>query len=713
MKTLSSLKINKYTCTSTLKKEGHITFILCPQSTITQWCEEISLIESGYGHTKDDYDVLIINKTSDIIDFYNEHSKVIKGTLKFDKKSIKKPTYILCGKEVFKLSQVQRPAFNIKFNEKGKVKLICPNCGEELFAKKKIKGGERYIPLDLSDFYKSDKEGNLKKNKSGNYEKTLKKNNFTCVKCSESIEKYISYIFERKNNKDSNETNSYFNKNIYKSPDNKIWTYDFFTNNKIREKIFNKLKSVELDNNYTTFKDFETMSLKLNETIERKSKIQKDFGLRNIYDNSRNKSKKISVVEYLKKRKFKFDSVIIDEAHEGNNADSIIGTAQRLLFKFSEKVILLSGTCNSGYASSLHNLLSSAMPSKLIADGTFEKDKFISRYGILEKRIKLDDEYKLSGRVTQDRSGFKEVEGINPVVFTKFLSRNFIMVNSLEQLSLPMPELKEVYVPILTDPELEKKYNYIVNTAESINARQARMLLASTFKNYVNNPYSWENIEIQELFSKSTRQIEVPVLDRNKIEYLRKDYELLNIIKKEKSENRKCFLFTDFVEGGKHIIPEEFGSTKAKKKITINDRIIKLLEEHGIKCKVILSSNASAKDRKDYIMSLKDKYDVFICQPQLVNVGLNLVFCPTYIVFSPYYRYDIISQATRRGYRANSVVENRIYHLYYSNTCEEIIINRYQRKLAEAKAIEGDFDVNIEKEKDIRTLSKMSNEILK
>lgn len=712
MKTLSSLKINKYTCRDTLKKHNHITFILCPQSTITQWIEEIKLIETGCGNTQDDYDILVINKTSEIIDFYNKHSKIIKGILKFDKKSIKKPTYILSGKEVFKLSQVQRPAFNIKIDNEGEIILTCPNCGEQLFNVKKVRGIERYSPMTLADFYKSDKNGKLKMNKSGNYEKNIKKNNFICIKCSKNIEAYNNYVKEKRENKDGISLEE-FDKKIYVSSDSKLWTYDFFSNDSIKHKIFNKLNSNKIEKEYTTSESLEKMKLKMNIDIEQKKELFKNFGLRNIYDNSKNKSKKISVVEYLKKRKFKFDSVIIDEAHEGNNTDSIIGTAQRLLFKFSDKVILLSGTCNSGYASSLHNLLVSAMPNKLLLDGTFEREKFISKYGILEKKIKIEEDYKLSGKVLQDKSGFKEVEGINPVVFTKFLSRNFIMVNSLEQLSLPMPELKEFYIPILLDTELELLYNKIISDAEQINPMQTRMLLASTFKNYVNNPYSWENIEIQKMFEPGKEMVEMKTLKREKKEYLRKDYELLKIIKKEKEENRKCFLFTDFVEGGRYIIPEEFGNTKIKKKITINDRIIKLLESNGIRCKVILASNATAKERKDYIISMKDKYDVFICQPQLVNVGLNLVFCPTYIVYTPYYRYDIISQATRRGYRANSTEENRIYHLYYANTCEEIIINRYQRKLAEAKAIEGDFDVNIEKDKNIRTLSKMSNEILK
>ena len=52
-------------------------------------------------------------------------------------------------------------------------------------------------------------------------------------------------------------------------------------------------------------------------------------------------------------------------------------------------------------------------------------------------------------------------------------------------------------------------------------------------------------------------EIKFPVqpnnINRNLLPYLSKDYEVLEIILKEKSEGRKCFLFTDFVEGGKYI----------------------------------------------------------------------------------------------------------------------------------------------------------------
>ena len=71
----------------------------------------------------------------------------------------------------------------------------------------------------------------------------------------------------------------------------------------------------------------------------------------------------------------------------------------------------------------------------------------------------------------------------------------------------------------------------------------------------------------------------------------------------------------------------------------------------------------------------------------------------------------MVSQSNLRGYRANSTLENRIYHLYYENSCENGIIKRYQRKIAESKAIVGEFNVTLENDDSIRTASKFGKKI--
>ena len=690
-KTISSLKANRYTCTNTLKRKNFITFILCPQSTITQWIGEIDLIEKGIGNTKDDYDIIIIDKTKKLMDFYYQNSIRYEDSIRFDNSKIKKPTYILCGKEAFKLSQVKRPAIQVRLDKEGKPLLFCPNCGRLLITKKKDKYGRiMEIPMRLEDFF------------NNNGKKTIKSSNIHCERCEEDL-LTMKEIRELTSEEDKLELINSLNN--FKTSDYNLWTLDYLDKNDIRNKIYNKLSSPD---NWINPKS-ESIKEKLK---NRKEQLENYIGsLELLHNVDKSYSKKISVIDFIKSRKFEFDTVIIDEAHEGNNSKSLIGTAQRLLFKYSKKVILLSGTANNGYASSLHNLLMASMPYKLIEDGTFDKKDFVRKYGILEGVIKVDEKGKVSGKSDLSASNFKEVEGINPVVFTKFLARNFIMVNTLQELDLPMPKLTEKYVRIEQEDEIISSYNYLISAVDKENIFASKMFTASVYKNYLNNPYSWNPLEVSVIGG--TVEVEVPCVDRNKFQYLPKDYELLDIVKKEKEEGRKCFIFTDFVEGGKYIKPELLENRPKECKITINDRICQLLKENGIKYLVLESNTTSVANRKNYIENKKDDVDVFICQPQLVNVGLNLVFCPTYIVYTPFYRYDIISQATRRGYRANSTEENRIFHLYYSNTCEEKIINRYQRKLAEAKAIEGEFYVNIEEGKDLRTLSKMSNDIVK
>lgn len=746
-KTASSLKINKYTCRETLKNDNHLTFILAPQSTITQWVGEIDLIEKGIGHTKDDYDIVFLKTVDDLIEFRAKYTvtkpiidittgKVKKYKTFFDKTLIPKPTYILSGKETFKLSQLKRPAFNLKLDDRIKpskdidlVTLTCPNCGQFIYIEKNSrKHGKQVIPLNLRDYFEMKKGGKTPS-------KVPKKSNMFCTNCNKKMAEMKTYIEEEAEAKSTAISSGMEYKKFYmENPNdtdkrvypktNTLWGIDYNPDNYIKNKLYFKMKSP-----ISTYKNPRIVS-RLKQRKERFDRIRELFKLKVINPTEltteekaigykpkdlKIKTKKVAITEYLKKRVLEFDTTIIDEAHEGNSADSLIGTAQKLIFKFSKKVILLSGTANNGYASSLHNLLSSAMPDKLIADGTFNRDSFISKYGILQAIRPVDETGKLSGKTSITESDYVETEGINPVVFTRFLAKNFIMINTLKQLDLPLPELIEEYVPVQLDNKIYKNITSISNQVATVSPLMDKMLVASTYKNYINNPYNWSNFEVKgtdEAGNAYYEEIIVDNVDRESMEYTAKDYELLRIVKNEKREKRKVFIFSDFINGGEYIKEETWEGSKKPKKVTINDRLVKLLQAHGIKCTVITTSTAKVIDRKNWIEAHKDDYDVFICQPQLVNVGLNLVFCPTYIVYTPYYRYDIISQATRRGYRANSTVENRVFHLYFSKSCEETIIDRYQRKLAEAKAIEGDFNVKIEEGKNVRTLSKVSAEIV-
>ena len=411
-----------------------------------------------------------------------------------------------------------------------------------------------------------------------------------------------------------------------------------------------------------------------------------------------NKTKKTSVMDYIHRKKIIFDSLILDEAHEGNNSGSIIGNATRTILRnHCKKAICLSGTPNNGYASSLYNILMALFPNKLKEDDCMEVKEFVQKYGTLQAITKIDDDrryYSLRGKTDIKDSDFKEIEGVNPIVFVKYLSSNYIFA-SIKDVKNDLPEMKVNYVPIEPTESQRRCSNNIFNEIKKCNSFNAKMYIDSILKHYINNPTTWDDMKVE--CGDKEEVVTFPELNMNCL--LPKEEKLLEIVKQEYSEGRKVWIYSEFNNGGQYMKGE-----------TVPNRLKRILENEGYKV-FILTTSTSTIERREIIEKNKDNYDVFISNPRLVNVGINLVFCPTYIFFQPSYRVDVVSQASARGYRANTILENRVYHLYYKDTCEEEIQDRYQRKIAESNAINGRFDVTLENKK-IRTASSFSSTLV-
>lgn len=413
-----------------------------------------------------------------------------------------------------------------------------------------------------------------------------------------------------------------------------------------------------------------------------------------LWQNTYDKTKKSSLIRFIKTKNIHFDSIICDEIHESNSQNTIIGNATRTLFNYAKKILLLSGTSNNGYSSSMFNLLLGLLPNKLKVNDVMEIEKFIKAYGTLMAiSKKKDGEYYRSGRSEIKDSDYKEVEGINPLLFTKYLVENYIFA-TLDDLGNDLPDLNEYYIPISQTKEMECLESNLWSDIKSANAFNAKMYEDSIIKHYINNPFNWDGIPInkgEEYDVIYPRCIDDCILPKEQI--------LLNIVKQEISESRKCCIYVDFNNGGEYMQGD-----------TITKRIEFLLTRNNIKC-FVLKTNVPTYERKDLLEKKKDDFQVLITNPRIVQVGLNLVFIPTYINYMPSYHVLVVNQSNRRGYRANSTLENRIYHLYYENSCENKIIKRYQRKMAEAQAIEGKFNVCLENDNSIRTASKLGKKI--
>jgi len=407
------------------------------------------------------------------------------------------------------------------------------------------------------------------------------------------------------------------------------------------------------------------------------------------------KTKKTSVVNFIKRRNIRFDCIIVDEIHDASRSSSLVGAATRNLFPYGEKLILLSGTCNNAYSSSLHNILMAICPQKLIEDDCLRKEDFVKKYGTLQAiDTGGDSTYVRSGRSEIKDSKFKEVEGINPIVFTKYLLNNYVFC-TLDEVGVNLPEITEEYVPIQADQSLKFAANSLSATIREVNPLMSAMYDMSIVSHFCNNGNGWGTVPVTGI-----NGIE-EIQPKNAAYTYSKDLEVLKIIKQEKSEGRKVCLYIDSIGNNCKYFSGQ----------TIPTRLKNLLEDQGLKVLHIQASTVSPMKRKEYLDKRLPDVDVLIIQKSLVKVGLNLQIIPTYIFYEPSYCVLDVMQAKGRGMRINSTQDNRIYYLYYANVkVEDTIIKRQQLKVAESKALQAQFDFKIEKRVS-RTASSLSKKI--
>ena len=433
---------------------------------------------------------------------------------------------------------------------------------------------------------------------------------------------------------------------------------------------------------------------------------------------------KISVMDYIEARKIKFDGIIIDEVHQGNKIGSLISKAQATVLKYGKKKIVLSGTSNAGYASNMYSILRATMSRKLSEKGLTGKGfmkRFVTKYGILERVFK--EEYGTRGK-SEKKVNEVEKEGISSELFTDFLAENYIFF-TYKDIRKKMESIVEEYVKVDQNEYVEDQANDLTERMTDVNVAQYGMLKDSILKHLVNHPVSdWGGaIEMQLPFSKETEMVPIPIMNEElafRIEgnskITPKDEKMIEIIEQEIRENRKVCIFSYFTGTD--------GSKKYMQGEPVTDRIRVLLEEKGFRVaqltrdKLMINGKnikTNGGERQVRLHEEQENYDILITNPKIVNVGINLRFIPTYINYMPSYDVSEVSQANRRGYRINTEVENRIYHLYYENTVEKEIIERFQTKRLESKAMEGVFDVNIESEKEekLRSHSKSVNKLVK
>ena len=421
-------------------------------------------------------------------------------------------------------------------------------------------------------------------------------------------------------------------------------------------------------------------------------------------DEDRKGPRKYAPADFIKRQLGKnfFDTLIVDEAHQYKAGGSAQAQAMTSLMCASKRYMLLSGTIIGGYASDLFYLLYRAVPATMKKMGYEWGDvmKFVGKYGVLSTEYEHVDNsnsrWNSSSRGRQLKSP-KVRPGVSPLIFLDFLLDKAVFLD-LADMSAFMPPLKEKVVTVPIEDEIRHEYKRVVNTLKSASQDGEGMTILSRMLqfslSYSDKPYGVEEIKsgISGAVLSAPEDLSFLVQD-NKM--LNKEAKLVEIVKSELAEGRRCLVFCEFTGSPETII---------------TPRIKSLLErECGLSGKVILleESSPKASKREKYLREQVEKTDaqVILCNPRLIETGIDAVWTDksgktysfsTILFYQMGYSLFTLFQASRRHYRLNQRDECRTYYFASEDTVQPAVIQLMAEKEQAMAALQGSGNFSAE-----------------
>ena len=364
-----------------------------------------------------------------------------------------------------------------------------------------------------------------------------------------------------------------------------------------------------------------------------------------------------SLAKYIqKKMKGFFDLIIFDEVHELKAGDSAQGAVLGKLGGGRAKILPMTGTLMGGKASDIFYLLYRTASAQMIQEdiGYNQVTKFVSKYGISEKTVKIDDEdNKFSIGKKRNKEEPRERPGLSPLVVGKFLIDKTAFVR-LSDFAEELPIYTEHPIACQMHPKTKEGYEMLMGYKNFLReASKPQKIISSAIQamlRYTDThkaEFICDDIEGEDVPLIITPEVDIPIGETDK------EKELLKIVKGAKRQGNKVLIFT----------------TQTKKR-DLQPRIAKLLEVNNIKAAVMYNTVSTSK-RDEWIKNKTAKIDALICHPKLVSTGMNLLEYPEIVFFDTGYSTYTLRQASRRSYRINQPrSEINVYYFYTMNTIQ-------------------------------------------
>lgn len=387
--------------------------------------------------------------------------------------------------------------------------------------------------------------------------------------------------------------------------------------------------------------------------------------------------RKYPIAKYINKfLKGHIDYFIADEIQELKGKESLQGQAFGILLATAKKSLCLTGTLLNGYASSLYYTLFRAFPQLMKQEGfeysTESEKEFVRAYGVYKT---ISSWNVAKDRNTGQRTSTKEMPGVSPLIFTKFLLENAVFITQ-EDMSEAMPGYEEIPIGIDMDNSLKTMYKQIedgIKTALTRGRTQKMKVMSQVtqlMSVFPDQPYGQK-----EIISPDNGEVVFTPPALNKDTYTnKKAEELLRICREKKEAGEKVLVYYHWTN-----------------RTDIGTDLPKYLEDNGIKA-ITMTSSVKSSTREEWInKKLEEGYDVILCNPSLVETGLDLLAFTTIVFYQMGYNLFTMRQASRRSWRLSQEKDVQVYFLYYKETIQETILSLMASKLQASMAIEGKF----------------------
>ncbi len=391
-----------------------------------------------------------------------------------------------------------------------------------------------------------------------------------------------------------------------------------------------------------------------------------------------------SIADYIAKHaQGKFKLLIADESHQFKSKSSDRGVAFHQLVTAAKWTLTLTGTFFGGKSTSIFWLLH-RLNHGVRRDFAFHDEKRWARlYGVLEttRRRRRDDDADEDGVYTGNRryrNQAKEQPGVSPAIVSRLLDTTIFL--SLKDLNLALPAYKEEVVALDMLDDQGQQYHSMDSSLKQLAVQSSRYL--STWLQWSlarpNSAFRDEVVLVDEVDGedgKSIRKVplmELPAINPNGHKWLPKENWLADFCKLEKQQGRKVLIYV-----------RQTGTRD------IQDRVQMPLQANGLRVS-ILGNNIDPRKREEWIAKRVNTIDALICNPRLVETGLDLVQFSSVVFFEIEYSLYTLWQSVRRVWRLGQTQPVKAIFSVYSSAMEATALALMGRKMKAAQLVYGD-----------------------